>query len=122
MAHSKNPLAKILSLQEEMGRTIQVLFDKVSAEDIVGAVKEIQEQRKSMKVEENNLIPPTVMKIQKLLIEYPGFQTQMLETLNTSIKSAEKMEILDKYKANPGKDNKKAVGKKKADGETNIEV
>jgi len=120
MANSKNPFAKLVSLQEEFNRTLQFLLEKGNPDEIVKAMKEIQEHRKNVKVEENNLIPPTVMKIQKLLIEYPGFQTQMLETLNTSIKSAEKMEILDRYKAKPGKDNKKAVGKKKADGETNI--
>lgn len=109
MAHSKNPLAKLFTLQEDMSRTLQVLVDKGKAEDLVEAVKEIQEQRLRSSVKASDLIPPVVLKIQKLLVEYPGFQSQTLETLNTSIKSAEKMGILEKFKAKPVKVVKKTV-------------
>jgi hypothetical protein len=98
MAHKKNPFETIVSLNAKNSRVLEYLLKKASEEDVIEGLRKFRSQVKKENKKRKKL-PRTLAKIEKLLIEYPGFQKGMLKTLQTRIKSATEMGVIYKYVA-----------------------
>ena len=106
MAYKTNPFKTIVSQNNKRSRALEYLLKKAPEIDVIDSLREIRAQ---IKKEEKSKKPPYALaRIQKLLLDYPGFQKEMLDTLNLLIREAKKNGTIDQYAA-----KKKIVAKPK---------
>lgn len=98
MAYKKNPFKTIEILEKKMNKALEHLLKKVPEDDIVAGIKEIRLQRieEAKKSKKRSF---AYARIQNLLRDYPGFQKEILKTLNARVKEAKKLGVLYKYES-----------------------
>lgn len=98
MARKKNPFQNIVELNKKNLAALEYLLAKASEEDVVEGLRDI---RKQLSVEDTTTekLPRSVVKIEKLLLEYPEFQKEILSILQKRVKKVKEMGILYKFNA-----------------------
>ncbi len=109
MARKKNLFENMVLLNKKTANALEYLLKKAPEENVISGLramrsKLLEEDKKKKK------LPRTLAKIESLLLEYPGFQKALLNTLNSRIKRAKEKGIIHKYA--PKVPAKKAVGEK----------
>lgn len=94
MGNKKNPFKTIVSLNIKKNKALEHLMMKVPESDVIDGLREIREQLKQEKKTSHALT-----RIQKLLLDYPGFQKELLDTLTLLIREAKKNGTIDQYAA-----------------------
>lgn len=115
MAHKKNPFDTIIVLSKKSERALEYLLKKAPEEDVINGFRQIRSQLKE-KEKKVHKLPPSITRIEKLLLEYPGFQKEILDTLTSRVKSAKEMGVIYKYE-----DKSKTEVKTKAEVKTKTE-
>jgi hypothetical protein len=97
MAKSKNPVLKLINTLKDAERLTDSIVN-LSEQDIINNIKNLKETIKP-KSDSDMQISTAVKAIIALLYKYPGFEPEVLSDLKNRVSAAEKLDVLDKYKA-----------------------